>query len=86
MYSISGDASRRQDVFKMASWVKAELEKFGVKTDAIPLGKQEIEGQTLDLPPAIVGSIGHDSKKKTILIYGHFDVQPVRPNISHHWV
>ena len=62
----------------MASWVKAELEKFGVKTDAIPLGKQEIEGQTLDLPPAIVGRIGDDPKKKTILIYGHFDVQPVR--------
>ena len=62
----------------MADWVKAELEKFGVKTDAIPLGKQQIEGQTLDLPPAIVGRIGEDPKKKTILIYGHFDVQPVR--------
>ena len=76
--SISGDASRRNDVFKMAAWVKAELEKFGVTTDAIPLGKQEIEGQVLDLPPAIVGRIGDDPKKKTILIYGHFDVQPVR--------
>ncbi|GJE98696.1 CNDP dipeptidase [Phanerochaete sordida] len=81
--SISGDASRRNDVFKMAAWVKAELEKFGVKTDSIPLGKQHIEGQVLDLPPAIVGRIGDDPKKKTILIYGHFDVQPA--NVSDGW-
>ena len=75
--SISGDASRRGDVLKMASWVQTELEKFGVKTEAIPLGTQHIEGQVLDLPPAIVGKIGDDPKKKTILVYGHFDVQPV---------
>ncbi|KAJ3530508.1 hypothetical protein NM688_g7699 [Phlebia brevispora] len=74
--SISGDASRREDVKKMAQWLEAQLNKVGVKTAAIPLGKQHIEGQVLDLPPAIVGRIGEDPKKKTILIYGHFDVQP----------
>lgn len=63
----------------MAKWVRAELEKFGVATDAIPLGTQHIEGQILDLPPAIVGRIGEDAQKKTILVYGHFDVQPVSP-------
>jgi Cys-Gly metallodipeptidase DUG1 len=61
----------------MAKWVKTELEKFGVTAAAIPLGGQQIQDQTLDLPPAIVGRIGEDPKKKTILIYGHFDVQPV---------
>ncbi|KAI0340336.1 CNDP dipeptidase [Trametopsis cervina] len=74
--SISGDASRREDVKKMAVWLETELNKFGVKTEAIPLGTQQIEGQVLDLPPAIVGRIGDDPKKKTILVYGHFDVQP----------
>lgn len=77
MCSISGDASRREDVKKMGVWLEAELNKFGVKTESIPLGKQHIEGQVLDLPPALVGRIGDDPKKKTILIYGHFDVQPV---------
>jgi len=36
-----------------------------------------MEGQQLKLPPAILGRIGSDPKKKTVLIYGHFDVQPV---------
>ncbi len=61
----------------MGSWLEAQLNKFGVKTEAIPLGQEHIEGQVLELPPAIVGRIGEDPKKKTILIYGHFDVQPV---------
>ncbi|PSR72136.1 hypothetical protein PHLCEN_2v11984 [Hermanssonia centrifuga] len=81
--SISGDASRRQDVYKMGSWLEAQLNKFGVKTEAIPLGQEHIEGQVLELPPAIVGRIGEDPKKKTILIYGHFDVQPA--NVSDGW-
>lgn len=62
----------------MASWLQNQLNQYGVKTTAIPLGTQEIEGQVLDLPPAIVGRIGEDPKKKRIFIYGHFDVQPVR--------
>ena len=62
----------------MGLWLEAQLNKYGVKTELISLGTQQVEGQTLDLPPAIVGRIGDDSKKKTILIYGHFDVQPVR--------
>jgi len=81
--SISGDASRREDVKKMGVWLESELNKFGVKTESIPLGQQHIEGQVLDLPPAIVGRIGDDPKKKTILIYGHFDVQPA--NVSDGW-
>jgi Cys-Gly metallodipeptidase DUG1 len=78
MFSISGEASRREDVKKMGVWLEGELNKYGVKTESIPLGTQKIEGQTLDLPPAILGRIGDDPNKKTILIYGHFDVQPVR--------
>jgi hypothetical protein len=36
-----------------------------------------MEGQTLKLPPLVLGRIGDDKSKKTILLYGHFDVQPV---------
>lgn len=75
--SISGDASRRGDVVKMAEWLNDHLKAVGVETQLVDLGKQELDGQELDLPPAILGRIGNDPHKKTILVYGHFDVQPV---------
>lgn len=63
----------------MAAWLLKQLEILGVEAEAVPLGKQVINGETseLDLPPVILGRIGVDPKKRTVLIYGHFDVQPV---------
>ena len=78
LYSISGDAARREDVKKMAQWLSNQLSQYGVETQFVPLGTQVLDGKTLELPPAVIGKIGNDSSKKTILIYGHFDVQPVR--------
>ncbi|CAL1717401.1 unnamed protein product [Somion occarium] len=74
--SVSTDPSRRGDVHRMALWLENQLKRYGVQTRAVPLGQQEVEGKILEYPPAILGRIGDDSKKKTILIYGHFDVQP----------
>lgn len=76
-HSISGDASRREDVLRMASFLDDQLKSYGVETKLVDLGVHELEGQQLQLPPAILGRIGTDPKKKTVLIYGHFDVQPV---------
>jgi len=40
-------------------------------------GKQTLpDGAQLDLPPICFAELGHDKSKKTILIYGHLDVQP----------
>lgn len=75
---ISGDAAYRKDVFAMAEWLDAELKQLGVDTKLVDLGKHTMDGQELPLPPAILGRIGNDPSKKTVLIYGHFDVQPVR--------
>ena len=61
----------------MSSWLEAQLNKYGVITRSVPLGQQELGGKTLEYPPAILGRIGDDASKKTVLIYGHFDVQPV---------
>ena len=30
-------------------------------------------------PPVVVGRIGHDRRRPTVLIYGHYDVQPAAP-------
>ncbi|OCH87162.1 CNDP dipeptidase [Obba rivulosa] len=74
--SVSGDAQHRQDVFKMGSWLQGQLNSLGVETKQVDLGKHIMDGQELQLPPAILGRIGDDPKKKTVLVYGHYDVQP----------
>ena len=76
-FSVSGDPKHRPDVFKMGSWLQSQLESLGVQTKQVDLGKHNMDGHELQLPPAIFGRIGDDPKKKTILIYGHYDVQPV---------
>ncbi|GAA5857904.1 hypothetical protein JCM1840_000961 [Sporobolomyces johnsonii] len=74
--SVSGAASYRPHVHKMGAWLQGELTKLGAEVRSVPLGKQTLEGQEIELPPVLLGSYGKDPKKKTILIYGHYDVQP----------
>lgn len=75
--SISGDVNNRKDVFAMADFLEGELVKLGVSVKRAKLGKQVLDGVELELPDAILGTLGSDKAKKTILLYGHFDVQPV---------
>ncbi|PFH51172.1 hypothetical protein AMATHDRAFT_3303 [Amanita thiersii Skay4041] len=81
--SISGDVTRRPDVVRMAHWLDSQLKTLGVETKLVDLGTHLLDGQELPLPPAILGKIGNDPNKKTVLIYGHFDVQPA--NKSDGW-
>ena len=39
------------------------------------LGKQ-LGQEHLDLPPVVIARYGNDKNKRTILVYGHYDVQP----------
>ena len=34
------------------------------------------EDMTVGLPPVLLGKLGTDPNKKTLLVYGHLDVQP----------
>lgn len=76
--SVSGDASYRKHVFAMADFLVGELESLGVEVTKVDLGKHTLDGEELPLPPALLGKLGDDPKKKTILLYAHYDVQPVR--------
>ncbi|KAI8090397.1 hypothetical protein BDF21DRAFT_411171 [Thamnidium elegans] len=74
--SVSGDPAHRPDVFKMAEWLVEELKSLGAEVETRDLGKQDWHGTELDLPPIVLATVGTNPEKKTILVYGHYDVQP----------
>lgn len=59
----------------MGQFLEAELKALGVHVESRPLGPQPHK-EHLQLPPVIIGRYGDDPKKRTILVYGHYDVQP----------
>jgi succinyl-diaminopimelate desuccinylase len=67
--SISADAARDGDVRKAAEWVAGQFREMGLAPELI-----ETTGQPLvyTQSPPIPG-------KPTVLVYGHYDVQPVEP-------
>ncbi|KAL6722894.1 hypothetical protein Aduo_017967 [Ancylostoma duodenale] len=75
--SVSSDPERRSDCVKMVMWTKKKLESVGATVQVIENGKQKLQnGKTIDLPPILFGVLGNDPNKKTVLVYGHLDVQP----------
>src|SRR5436190_3121599 len=67
--SISADASRQADVRKAAEWVAAQFSGMGLTPEIIETsGQPLVYAQT----PPVPG-------KPTVLVYGHYDVQPVEP-------
>ncbi|CCD73878.1 Peptidase M20 dimerization domain-containing protein [Caenorhabditis elegans] len=75
--SVSADPARRGDCVRMSEWARDQLKTLGVETSLWELGQQTLpSGEQLPLPPAVFGVYGRDKSKKTLLIYGHLDVQP----------
>jgi acetylornithine deacetylase/succinyl-diaminopimelate desuccinylase-like protein len=68
--SISADPAYKDDVRKAANWLTDHLKKIG-GTD---IQLHETKGH-----PIITARFGNDPKKKTVLVYGHYDVQPATP-------
>ncbi|OUR94567.1 peptidase dimerization domain protein [Flavobacteriales bacterium 34_180_T64] len=68
--SVSADSAYKNDVLKTAEAVKKSLEKAGC--DSVEIC--ETEGY-----PIVYGEKIVDSNLPTILVYGHYDVQPADP-------
>jgi len=75
--SVSAEPYRRPEVLLMAEFLKSQLESLGAHMEARPLGAQPTKPE-LQLPPAIIGRYPAQKVegKRTVLVYGHYDVQP----------
>ena len=67
--SISSIPSNKQDVERAAAWIVNKLKSIGITTaQTIPTGGH----------PIVYGSWENAPGKPTVLIYAHYDVQPVK--------
>jgi acetylornithine deacetylase/succinyl-diaminopimelate desuccinylase-like protein len=72
-------AEGRKHVEDMSDFIADELRKLkNIDVKQVFLGTQETpDGGEINLPKVVIGTLGSNPNNKTILIYGHFDVQPV---------
>jgi acetylornithine deacetylase/succinyl-diaminopimelate desuccinylase-like protein len=68
--SVSSDPASKLHVNRCANWLASQLRKIGVNT----AGVVETGGH-----PVVCGWIDVSPTRPTVLIYGHYDVQPVQP-------
>ena len=59
----------------MSEFLVKELQSLGAHVESRPLGLQP-DKKDLQLPPVVVARHGESPEKRTILLYGHYDVQP----------
>lgn len=68
--SISSLAEHLDDVERAAQWVASRMQQAGIEhVSVLPTGGH----------PVVFGQYLHAADKPTVLIYGHFDVQPADP-------
>ncbi len=61
----------------MMNFFSDKLRQLGALVELADIGMQALDdGSEIRLPPVILGSLGNDPKKKTVLAYCHLDVQP----------
>jgi acetylornithine deacetylase/succinyl-diaminopimelate desuccinylase-like protein len=69
--SISALPERRDDCIRNAQWLKARLDRLGMKTEVVDVGESGL--------PVVVGEWNGRPGKPHLTIYGHYDVQPPDP-------
>ena len=70
--SVSADPAHREDVRRAGEWVVELCKRAGGEAELVPFGDREL----------VLGDIAATTGRSdapTVLVYGHFDVQPADP-------
>jgi acetylornithine deacetylase/succinyl-diaminopimelate desuccinylase-like protein len=72
--SVSADPAHAEDVRRAAEWVRDFVKRIGGEAELVPYGERDL----------VIGDIpananGGAADAPTVMIYGHFDVQPPSP-------
>src|SRR5690348_17039193 len=70
--SVSADPAHRDDVVRAAEWLAELVKRSGGEAEVTPFGEREL----------VIGEIpasAANGDAPTVLVYGHFDVQPPAP-------
>lgn len=67
--SISTQSEHNGDMVACAEWLREKLTAIGLTAQVLPTNGH----------PAVVAHSAYDPSKRTVLIYGHYDVQPPEP-------
>jgi len=71
--SVSAQSQHNYDIQRCAAWLADHLKKIGMERVAVfPTGGH----------PVVYAEHCHEAGKPTVLIYGHYDVQPAEPLIE----
>ncbi|ABN66834.1 Glutamate carboxypeptidase-like protein [Scheffersomyces stipitis CBS 6054] len=77
--SVSSDETLRPKVVEMAHFLVDELTTLGfqdIQLKDLGIQPPPVADANLKLPPIVLARFGQDPKKKNVLVYGHYDVQP----------
>lgn len=76
--SVSAEPERRTTVAACGDFLAKHLTDLGFSVDKRDAGVQQLpDGKTLQLPPILLARKDKENKDaKTVVIYGHYDVQP----------
>jgi len=75
---VSCETARRPEIVRTMEWTRAWCERLNAtSTELVDIGVQTLpDGGSIPLPPVLLAQFGEDPAKKTLVVYGHLDVQP----------